>query len=144
MPKLKSQSRDLKEAVLQLAIKTLAKKKGSDLSFRSIAKELGVQHNAIVYHFGSKDDLTIAIAARGFKLLTLSLESGAKKKALPREQLLEIGSSYLGFALENPEFYRVMFGAFLSHLAPKDPDLNRASEAAKSIFHTACLKQSWP
>jgi AcrR family transcriptional regulator len=52
---------DTKARILEAAFRRLAKEGYAALSMREIAKEAGVNHALINYHFRSKDDLVIAV-----------------------------------------------------------------------------------
>ncbi len=138
MTSLDISPRHLKKDILDFSVKFLAKKESSELTFRKIAKELGVQHNAVVYHFGKKENLLIAIAAIGFARFAKKLQKATSGNKSSKQKLENLGEAYLEFALKNPGHFRVMFGAFLCNLAPSDHELNKCSNSAQSALHQIC------
>ncbi len=99
---------DLKKALVQAA-RDLLRTEGADaLSLRAIAAAVGVSHMAPYTHFNSKKELLQAIAAAGFDELTERMLAAREKTTRSRDLALNYGIEYLEFALENPEFYRIM------------------------------------
>lgn len=69
-PKAKSTPAvDTKTRILQAAFRTLATQGYAALSVREIAKDAGVNHALINYHFGTKDRLVIAVLDEANRLL---------------------------------------------------------------------------
>ena len=70
------------------------------LSVREAARRAGVSHNAPYRHFPDRDSLLAALAEQGFEDLGKALE-GRTGRAL--------GEAYVGFALAQPQRFRLMF-----------------------------------
>ncbi len=101
---------DLKNALIQAGLEILSAEGVAALSLRKVARKAGVSHTAPYNHFANKEALIGAIAAEGFRRLTQSMASAiALFPDNPRQQLLEAGWGYVHFALENPDYLRVMF-----------------------------------
>jgi AcrR family transcriptional regulator len=75
---------DTEAKILDAAFRRLAREGYAALSIREIAKDAGVNHALINYHFGSKDQLVIAVLDQ------------ANRRLLDRQQRMYRGSS--GFA----------------------------------------------
>jgi AcrR family transcriptional regulator len=58
----------LKQKLLDAVVGYFAKHGLADASLRPIAAELGVSVNALVHHFGSKDDLVVAALRRAIEM----------------------------------------------------------------------------
>lgn len=98
---------DLKAALIQAA-NTLLKEKGIEaLSLRTIASEVGVSHMAPYAHFKNKTELFQSIAAEGFHALADRMEA-VKKDQKASNQILDYGTEYIKFALDNAPLYRLM------------------------------------
>lgn len=101
---------DLKASLISAA-NTILQRDGADaLSLRSIAAEVGVSHMAPYSHFKNKKELILAITADGFRSLATAMEKDSEGLSSPEELILAYGTSYLEFAVNNPQLYRIMLG----------------------------------
>jgi AcrR family transcriptional regulator len=96
---------DLRRALLDAAVASIAESGPAALSLRALAATVGVSHAAPVHHFGDKAGLFTAVAIEGFDLLgdelrTVWTETG---------DFLEVGVGYIRFALEHRGYFEVMF-----------------------------------
>jgi AcrR family transcriptional regulator len=57
-----SAARDPRSALVERAIDHLAEHGTTDLTLRGLAAGLGTSHRMLIYHFGSKDGLLVAVA----------------------------------------------------------------------------------
>lgn len=127
---------DLRAAVLSAAWKLIQKEGVGGLSVREAARRAGVSHSAPYRHFADRDALLTALVAEGFELLMKALENRAGR---------ELGEAYVGFALEHPERFRLMFSGgraradLLAHFAKPfahlGADAAAAGAAAWSLVH---------
>lgn len=99
---------DLKPALIEAARELLRKEGADALSLRGIAAAVGVSHMAPYAHFKNKKELLQAVAAAGFDELTERMMAARKRTKRNRDLALNYGIEYINFALENPEFYRIM------------------------------------
>lgn len=101
---------DLKEALL-LASRNILSEKGADaLSLRAIAANVGVSHMAPYSHFKNKKELFQSIAASGFDELVERMISNSQSTTNPTELVLVYGATYVEFAIDHPQLYRLMLG----------------------------------
>ena len=91
---------ELRPALLRAAAKILENEGRDAISLRDLARRAGVSHNAPYRHFADRQALLAALAEDGFTLLATALQGKPW-----REQ----ATAYLGFALANPERFRLMF-----------------------------------
>lgn len=106
---------DLKTSLITAANAILLRDGADALSLRAIAAEVGVSHMAPYAHFKNKKELIKSIAEAGFVQMAetmeaVAVEMKAKKVLSPGELVLAYGASYLEFATENPQLYRLMLG----------------------------------
>jgi AcrR family transcriptional regulator len=104
---------DLRRALLDAAVASIADSGPAALSLRALAATAGVSHAAPVHHFGDKAGLFTAVAIEGFDLLgddlaTIWSETG---------DFLEVGVGYIRFALEHRGHFEVMFRPELTNQA---------------------------
>ncbi|TGL61951.1 TetR/AcrR family transcriptional regulator [Leptospira ognonensis] len=101
---------NLREAILNESLIWIKKKGVESLSLREIAKKIGVTHSAPNKHFSKKESLLASLIELGFIQFKSALIDGKKEiEVHPREAFIAMGISYLRFANENPELYRLMF-----------------------------------
>lgn len=109
---------DLKRALLDASIKILKEEGYKALSLRKAATLAGVSQSAPYRHYPDLESLYADIAEEGFKILAerqKKLRSKYKKR--PLLLFRESGVSYVEFALENPDLFRIMYGNQIeSHL----------------------------
>lgn len=103
---------DLRRALIDEAGKTLEKAGVDAISFRGLARALGVSHAAPGHHFADRNELLSELAADGYSGLADALESAMDGQA-PDTWLERTGAAYVRFALANPERYRMMFASRL-------------------------------
>lgn len=112
MPKVSDPARtsDTEAAILEAARDLLAEGGLTALSMRAVAARVGVSATAIYNYFENKDALVRRVVDSGFERFAGYLREAARD--LPegsRERLHALGEAYLRFALENREYFRVIF-----------------------------------
>ena len=127
---------DLRAALVERALQTLATSGVYALNLRTLSREIGVSEAAPYHHFEGKDGLVAALAARGFCALADRLGAAGAELDDPFEQMKAQGRAYVAFALEEPGYFRVMFGAHIMDL----PDHLRDREAGGAAYghHARC------
>jgi AcrR family transcriptional regulator len=128
MPRRPYHHGNLRETLLQGAIRVIAEVGPAAFTLREVARRAGVSHNAPYRHFRDKDALLAAVAAQGFRELTLAMREPAQRPSKALEKLKQSGLAYVSFALRRPEHFTVMFDAPVS--AGKDPEYTQASQEA--------------
>jgi AcrR family transcriptional regulator len=115
MPKRKTYHHgDLKNALIKAGVEILAKDGVSGLSLRKVASRAGVSHAAPYSHFADKQALIAAISTEGFRQLYERVDMMAEKyKTTPSKQLIEVAWTYVQFALDDPDRFKVMFSGIL-------------------------------
>lgn len=100
----------LREAVILRSLDVLEEKGVFALSLRDIAQDLGVSHTAPYKHFPKKNDLLVAIAAEGFRDLSLAMTRAWDFSENPIEKLRKSGEEYIYLLLKFPRRTELMFG----------------------------------
>lgn len=111
---------NLAVALEDAAIQLLAERSLSQLSLREIARHAGVSHNAPYHHFGDKQGLLKAIAARSLKDLLAAMTAGSNIGTSARDRLLGAGMAYVSFAVDRPAQFAAIFDPEICD--PTDPD----------------------
>jgi AcrR family transcriptional regulator len=125
---------DLRRVLIDTAL-TLVNQEGTwNFTLREVARRAGVSHAAPYNHFADKAALLADVAARGFDGLRARTEAAARRHPRsPRQQLIAVAVAYVGFGVDRPGHYRLMFGGELAEEG-RYPELQRAAEAAFAVL----------
>ena len=127
---------NLKEALLQAALRLIAEKGPLGFTFVEAARAAGVSPAAPYRHYRDRDALLSDVAIHGFAAfeaaLTRAFDNGRPNAFAAMERL---GQAYLRFAREEPAFYSAMFEAGLS--SEGSPDLRQAGDRAFALLREA-------
>jgi len=105
---------DLKNALIKAGVEILARDGLSGLSLRKVAKQTGVSHAAPYSHFADKQALIAAISTEGFKQLFIQIKAVfTTYQDDPENLLIETAWTYLQFALNEPDRFKLMFSSVL-------------------------------
>ena len=120
---------DLRAALLGAAARILEKEGPEAISLRDLARRANVSHNAPYRHFADRAALLAALAEEG---------SAQLARALDGKPWREQAVTYVRFALENPERFRLMSGiagfrAVIERSA--DPEAKPAALATWALVH---------
>ncbi|MDX2257673.1 MAG: TetR/AcrR family transcriptional regulator [Hyphomicrobiaceae bacterium] len=94
---------------LAMAAEDLVRERGVHaFTLRECARRAGVAHSAPGHHFGDVTGLLTEVAARGFERLTQRMLT-ERADATGPAALSAIGRGYVGFALDDPAIFVLMF-----------------------------------
>jgi len=102
------QKEELKGKILQAARDLFMEKGFEETSIRNIAEKIEYSPTTIYLYFKDKDDIFYALHREGFLLLNQYFRV-LEHVADPYERLKALSKAYINFALENGEFYDLMF-----------------------------------
>ncbi len=105
-------SESLGERLVEVALKLLETEGIEAITLRRIAREAGVSHGAPLRHFAGLSDLRAEVAARGFRLLSDSVDAahrGLPAGTGPRARLHAAGVAYVRAAVAHPGLFALMF-----------------------------------
>jgi len=101
---------DLKEALVDAALRVLDTESVGAATLRRLAREAGVSHAAPYHHFADLDALLAVVAARGFEMLRSEMSRPSAPGAEGSLRRLQAaGTAYVRFAVTRPELFRLMF-----------------------------------
>ncbi len=111
MPKKRSYHHpDLRQALLDGAVRLIREEGMREFSLRKLAKEVGVSHAAPYRHFENREAILATLMLEGHKRLRTSLlDARARRPGKAIDKLMAQGRAYLEFARKNPEYLSVMF-----------------------------------
>lgn len=126
---------DLRQALVQAALRRLEHARAEEVSLRALGRELGVSPRAPYRHFATKEALLAAVAVEGLaRFEAFVTPRVAAAGADPVAQLRAIAEAYVLFAVEHPAAFRVMYAPYAT-VEEHAPDLVRA----RSDGHRASL-----
>lgn len=117
---------NLRQALLEAALIILERNGEAGVGLRDLARAVGVSPAAPYRHFDSRAALLEALAVTGFQRFSARMEEVAATE--PDNAMAAMGKTYVLFALDNPNLFRLMFSPQLK----KDgrPGLRMAADAA--------------
>ena len=103
---------DTETAILEAARDLLAEGGLEVLSMRGVATRVGVSATAIYNYFENKQALVKRVVTQGFERFTGYLRDAIVDLPVgSAERLKALGAAYIRFALENREYFRVIFAS---------------------------------
>jgi AcrR family transcriptional regulator len=106
----------LKDKVIRAAVEYIAESGPDGLSFRQIAADAGVSHQAPYHHFGDRDAIFTEIALIGFRIFAAELAAPVRRGE-DSDVVIRMLERYVDFALSHTGYYRVMFRSDLCKIA---------------------------
>lgn len=139
---------DLKKKILDAARELFLKNGYEATSMRKIASAIGISPTAIYLYYKDKSDVMHALHSEGFQQLNSRFAVLAQVDNA-FERIKAMGRIYMQFALENADYYRLMFIMkepieFLdNHCAGEEWD--EGSQAFYALVHTieACMQEGY-
>ena len=125
---------NLKERVISAAVRYIADSGPDGLSFRQIAADAGVSHQAPYHHFGDRGAIFTEIAQRGFQKFTAMMSAPAMADD-DADLAVRMCERYVEFALDNKGYFRVMFRSDLCHMDQSPETQQAADDAFETLVH---------
>ena len=124
----KAIAQTLREKVIKAAVKYVADNGPDGLSFRQIAADAGVSHQAPYHHFGDRSAIFGEIALEGFRKFAVVMGAPARADE-DTENCVRLCERYVDFAIANKGHFRVMFRADLCQMH-ESPEKEKAADDA--------------
>jgi len=102
------EKQEMRERIIEASRELFVQEGIEKTSIRAIAKKIEYSPATIYLYFKDTDELLYAVHERAFQLFLKRLKS-VGHISNPMERLEEMGKEYIAFALENPEYYDLMF-----------------------------------
>lgn len=102
---------NLGPALEDAALELMRTQGHASLSLREVARRAGVSHNAPYHHFGDRTALLKRLSERGMAELLDAMreEREASAGRDPRAAAVRIGSTYVHYAAQHPERFRLIY-----------------------------------
>ena len=105
---------NLREALIDSAAQAIVSQAAEELSLRALARAAGVSQTAPYRHFSDRNELLSAVSERGYvQLIDRLTATIATASEDPEQQVKAAAQCYIGFAIENPSLFKLMFGPLL-------------------------------
>lgn len=132
MPRPKQRTPELRDHVLAVAIRLLARDGVAGFTARNVAREAQTSTPAVYELFGDKGGLIRELFFEGFRLLGLRLETFVESED-PRADVIQIIELYRGFIRENRVLSEVMFAHPFTDFEASRAEL-RAAAAVRTFI----------
>lgn len=121
---------NLKEELLKEALKIIQTKGIEAVTLQVLGNNLGTSRSAIYRHFSSKQELLHNVMIYGFEIFENKIAPIFMQKDKDVEERLYImGKSYIDFAIENPNLYRILFGEKFQDIREENCDVEDEEQA---------------
>jgi AcrR family transcriptional regulator len=150
---------NLRQALMDAALISIGEHGANKLSLRALARQVGVSQAAPYRHFEDKVALLSALASDGFHRLTCDMKTAMGDiQSDPVGAFQRGGQTYVKFAQQNPETYRIMYSRRVGdfddeemenchheafQLLEKTVDAGLSSGAFKALDKDAIVLASW-
>ncbi|KQS28272.1 TetR/AcrR family transcriptional regulator [Dyadobacter sp. Leaf189] len=102
------EKQDMRNLIIDSATQLFLKQGYDKTSIRNIAEDIEYSPATIYLYFKDKDEIFYIIHENAFEILDKLLRQH-NSISDPYERLHELGKTYVNFALENPDYYDLMF-----------------------------------
>jgi AcrR family transcriptional regulator len=103
------QKESLQRTILDAAGQLFLEQGYEGFSMRRVAERIGYSATTIYRYYEDKDDLLFAVVNEGFSEFARQLTEAAESASNPLKRLEALGHAYIGFGLNNPIYYQMMF-----------------------------------
>jgi AcrR family transcriptional regulator len=117
---------DLRDALVQAALRDVELGGPEAVSLKALAKKLGVSQPAPYRHFADREALLAAVTAEAFRQFSAVLRESMRKPS-KRSKLSRIARATLDFGLRRNGTYRLMFASRTMAAAPEGSELQNAA-----------------
>ena len=122
------------------ALALFAKSGVEGISLRGLAANLSCSRTTPYRYFKNKADILAALRQREFSRIADTLELAIEQSQEPKEQLTSLCYSYLQFALNHPDSYRVMYTVSQPDSAnyhELEAEISRSSAPIRNVVNRA-------
>ena len=117
---------DLRDALVQAALREAERGGPEAISIKALAKALGVSQPAPYRHFADREALLVAATAEAFRQFNAVLRDATRRPS-KRSKLSRIARATLDFGLQRNGIYRLMFATRVKAGAPSGSELHQAA-----------------
>jgi AcrR family transcriptional regulator len=133
---------DLRQALVQAALREAEQGGPEAISLKALAKDLGVSQPAPYRHFADRDALLQAVTAEAFRQFNAILREAIAKPSR-RSKLSRFAQAALDFGLRRHGIYRLMFASRTMACAADDGELHLAAMETFGLLRERHALQIW-
>lgn len=141
MPKRGYHHGNLRQALVEAALRLIEEKGPTGFTLSEAAKQAGVTPAAVYRHFAGREDLIAEAARQGYEIfadvMEFAYQSGQPSALAAFEAT---GRAYLAFARKYPGHYIAMFESGIS--VNHSPELATVSARARGVLERAAIELS--
>jgi AcrR family transcriptional regulator len=104
---------DLKNALVDAAVRLIEVKGVDGLSLRGVAREAGVSQAAPYHHFKDKEALVAEVCCVGFCELEARMRAAVEGCDHAMDCLEAMGRAYVAYAMEHKAYFAIMWGGYV-------------------------------
>ena len=139
-PKSKAEIEMIKNNILDITLKLIAKEGYEGFSIRKLGSKLGIAPKTVYNYFSSKEEIYLHVLTKGFEILFEELCYSIRLEKDPFRKLETLAKTYIRFGFKKPNYYDLMFTWYV----PKFKDFigtnleaiaNNELQAALKPFH---------
>jgi AcrR family transcriptional regulator len=120
---------DLRQALVQAALREADQRGAEAISIKALAKQLGVSQPAPYRHFADREALLAAVAAEAFRQFNAVLRESIRKPS-KRSKLSRLAQTTLDFGLHRSGIYRLLFASRIMACASHGSELHHVAMEA--------------
>jgi AcrR family transcriptional regulator len=124
---------DLREALVQAALREAEQGGPEAVSIKALAKELGVSQPAPYRHFADREALLQAVTAEAFRQFNAILRAAIGRPS-KRSKLSRFSQAALEFGLQRNGIYRLMFASRTMACSATDSELRLAAHETMGLL----------
>ena len=124
---------DLRDALVQAALREAEREGPEAISIKALARQLGVSQPAPYRHFADREALLQAAAAEAFRQFNTIL-SEAIRKPSKRSKLSRFARTMLDFGLRRNGIFRLMFASRVIACAATDSELHATARETFALL----------
>ena len=98
-----------RQRLCDLALKAFAEQGVEGMSLRGLAAAAGCSRTTPYRYFKNKADILAAVRQSEFQRMAEATEQVARSETDPNQRLIALARTYLEFAMERPDAYRLMY-----------------------------------
>ncbi len=121
---------NLRQALLDAALRLLAEVPAAKLSLRELARAAQVSHAAPYHYFSDREALIRAAGVESMRRLLQAQHQGVNEAHGPRQRLLALGLAYVRFAAQEPHCFALVFDP--QYCSPGEPSEEMAPLIAEN------------
>lgn len=124
---------DLRSELIRIGLDLARRDGGAGISVREAARRADVTPNAVYRHFADLTAYVAGVRSAVLEEVAARMVPSATRPREPRQQLRDVGTAYIAFALDEPGWFDLAFGDIHPDPATPAPPFARLSAALDAL-----------